>query len=79
MVAVIELVGVVAVALFAFLWLRRTSIYQAHRRNGFHPGRGVTRDREQLVDQRTNRYKRNMWGPLPKHGKTDTGFRKQRP
>jgi hypothetical protein len=79
MAAVIEIVGVVAVALLAFWWLRGTSIYKAHRRNGFHPVSGVTRDREQLLDHRTNRYQRNMWGPLPKHGKTDTGFRKRRP
>ena len=79
MVAVIELIGAIALGLVAFWWLRGTSIYKAHRRNSSHPGRPVTRDREQLLDQRTNRFKRNMWGPLPKLGKTDTGFRKHRP
>ena len=78
MVAVIEVVGVVVVALLALLWLRGTSLYKAHRRSGFHPGRPVTRDREKVFDQRGNRFKRSPWGPLPKHGR-DTGYRKGLP
>jgi hypothetical protein len=69
MVATIEVVGLVVLALLAFSWLRGTSLYKAHRRSGFHPSRPVMRDREQLLDQRVNRYKRSLWGPLPKHGK----------
>ena len=77
MVVVIEVVGLVVVALLAFWCLSRTSLYRAHVRNGFHPGRPVMRDREKLMDHRGNRFKREPWGPLPKHGK-DTGFRKGR-
>jgi hypothetical protein len=79
MVAIIEVIGVIVVALLAFIWLRSTSLYMAHRRSRFHPGSPVMSDREKLMDHRGARFKRNMWGPLPKHGKTDTGFRKRRP
>jgi hypothetical protein len=79
MVVVIEVVGVVVVALLALLWRRGTSLYKAHRRNGFHPSRPpVTRDREKLFDQRGNRFERSPWGLLPKHGK-DAGYRKGLP
>ena len=78
MVAVIEVVGVVVIALLAFLWLPGTSLYKAHHRNGFHPSRPVARDREKALDHRGNRFKRSPWGPLPQHGK-DTGYRKGRP
>jgi hypothetical protein len=78
MVVVIEVVGVVVVALLAFLWLRGTSLYKAYRRNGFHPGRPVMGDRDRFWDHRGARFQRNLWGPLPKHGK-DTGFRKGTP
>jgi len=77
-VAVIEVVGVVVVALLAFLWVRATSLYKAHRRNGFNPSRPVTRDRKKVFDQRGNRFKRSPWGPLRKHGK-ETGYRKGLP
>jgi hypothetical protein len=79
MVNAIEVVGLVVVALLAFLWLRGTSLYKAHRRSGFHPSEPVMRDRERVMDHRGARFQRSGWGPLPKHGKTDTGFRKRRP
>ena len=77
MVVVVEVAALVVLCLLAFMWLRGTSIYKAHRRHGIHPTAPVMRDRDRLMDHRGARFKRDMWGPLPQQGK-DTGFRRRR-
>ena len=78
MVVVVEVAGLVLVCLLALSWMRGTSLYKAHRRHGIHPSGPVMREREKLMNHRGARFQRDMWGPLPKHGK-DTGFRQRRP
>lgn len=71
MVAVIEVVGLVAVVLLAFLWLRGTSLYMAHRRHGIHPSRPVIGDREKLIDHRGRFFRAGYFEPLPDRKKRD--------